>query len=262
MFPRNDDPRYFSLAGFAAIVARAAVLGYRIGPFRDFVPPKDRPALILRHDLDGPLRGAQAIAEIEAEAGVRATFFVQTAGDVYNLLSAKNRALLRRLTDLGHEIGLHYESARYAADAAAVVSDLRLLEDLSHQPIRSAAQHIPIDSAPFPIGRYVENDAYATRFTSDPLTYISDSLMAWRQATPHDLLDKRASFQLLVHPETWVGAYRDIGEALQGMRDDEIARIAARYDDLAVYYAQLFERRADADARFRAARSREPDGGA
>jgi hypothetical protein len=241
------------------MLARGLALGYRIGPFRDFVLPPDRPALILRHDLDGPLRGAQAIAEIEAEAGVTATFFVQTAGDAYNLLSPGSRALLRRLTELGHEIGLHYESSRYVDDDSQVARDLQLLEDLARQPVRSAAQHIPIDSAPFPIGRHVENDAYAARFTRAPMTYISDSLMAWRDATPHDLFDARASFQLLVHPETWVAAYRDMGEALQGMMDEEVAAIVARYGDLSTYYARLYAGRVDADRRFRAERDRSTD---
>ena len=66
-FPVNDDPRYFSLTGFAAIVSRAARLGYRIACFRAFAPPAEAPVLLLRHDLDGPLAGARAFAELEAE---------------------------------------------------------------------------------------------------------------------------------------------------------------------------------------------------
>jgi len=259
-FPLNQDGRYFSLEGFRAILTRALALGYRIVPFREFELPGTQPVLLLRHDLDGPLRGAHAMAELEAEVGVRATFFVQTAGDFYNLLSETNRAMLRRFVDLGHEIGLHYEAKRYLGDGGnrTLLSDLRLLEELSGQPVRSASQHIPVDGDAVSVDRYVEHEAYAPRFTQGPMTYISDSLMAWRQATPHDLLDRRASFQLLTHPETWVGAYRDMTEALSGMMNEEIEAIRARYRDVASYYADLIDKRAERDRAFRESRMRPP----
>lgn len=254
-FPENRDPRYFSLDGYRAILARARALDYRIVAFREFSPPAEQAVLLLRHDLDGPLAGARAMAELEAEAGVRATYFVQTAGDFYNLLSRASRAFLRRLVALGHEIGLHYEAQRYRDEAGAVGRDLRLLEDLSGQPVRSASQHIPVDDDPIAMERHVENEAYAARFTRDPMTYISDSLMAWREATPHDLLDRGASFQLLVHPETWIGGYRDMGEALRGMMAEEIEAVATRYREVGAHYAALIEQRAERDRAFRARRA-------
>lgn len=259
MFPRNDDPRYFSLDGFRNILSRANATGYRIVPFRAFEPPGDRPVLLLRHDLDGPLGGAEAFAELEAEAGVSATYFVQTAGDFYNLLSAAGRTLLRRLTELGHEVGLHYEAKRYLADGdAALAGDLRLLEDLSGQPVQSASQHVPIDDDAIAIERYVANDAYAPRFTQPPMHYISDSLMAWREATPHDLIDREVPFQLLTHPETWIGGYRDMEEALRGMMHEEIEAVRRRYRDVRSHYERLIAARAERDRQFRERRMRPP----
>mgnify|MGYP003693838527 CR=1 FL=1 len=259
-FPVNADNRYFSPAGFKAMLTRALALGYRIVPFRDFEPPDTSPVLLLRHDLDGPLCGARLIAEVEAEVGVRATYFVQTASDFYNLLAPKSRALLRHLVALGHEVGLHYEASRYvgAHGDVSLLSDLRLLEDLTGQPVRSASQHIPIDGDAVALDRYLPHDAYAPRFTEPPMTYISDSLMAWRQATPHDLIDRGASFQLLTHPETWAGNYRDMAEALAGMMNEEIEAIRARYRDVAAYYAALIETRAERDKLFVDARRKTP----
>jgi hypothetical protein len=259
-FPINDDPRYFSLTGFAGIVSRAASVGYRITSFRDFAAPGEAPVLLLRHDLDGPLSGARAIAELEANLGVQATYFVQTAGEFYNLLGSEGRSLLRRLVELGHEVGLHYEARRYVGDGgrAALASDLRLLEDLTGRAVASASQHIPVDGDAVALDGHIENDAYAPRFTEPPMTYISDSLMAWRARTPHDLIDRRASFQLLTHPETWVGGYRHMGDALDGMLNEEIAAVRARYRSVASYYAKLIEERAERDRRFREARSGPP----
>lgn len=259
-FAVNHDPRYFSIAGYGAILSRALALGYRVVPFREFSPPDARPVLLLRHDLDGPLRGAEAMAECEAGNGVRATYFVQTAGCFYNLLAPHGRALLRRLAALGHEVGLHYEAGRYAGAGgeSRLQGDLRLLEELAGAPVRSASQHLPIEGDAVALDRYVQHEAYAARFTQAPMTYISDSLMAWRQATPHDLLDRGASFQLLTHPETWIGAYRDMQEALDGMMQEELAEVRTRYERTAAHYAELYAQRTERDRQYTLRRQQPP----
>ena len=254
------DDRYFTPSGYRALLSRGQALGYRIVPFRDFEPPGASPVLLLRHDLDGPLGGARLIADLEAEASVRATYFVQTAGDFYNLLSPTGRAFLRHLVALGHEVGLHYEASRYVGPRgdATLRCDLRLLEDLTGEPVQSASQHLPTDDDRIAIDRYVRNEAYAPRFTDPPMTYISDSLMAWRQASPHDLMDRHASFQLLTHPETWAGDYRNMSDALAGMMQAEIDAVRARYRDIESYYAELIATRAERDRTFVASRRKLP----
>lgn len=261
-FAVNHDPRYFSIAGYGGILSRALALDYRIVPFRDFTPPDARPVLLLRHDLDGPLKGAEAIAECEAGMGVRATYFVQTAGCFYNLLAPDGRSLLRRLVELGHEVGLHYEAGRYVGEGgeSQLQCDLRLLADLTGAPVRSASQHLPIEGDALALDRYVEHEAYAPRFTQAPMTYISDSLMAWRQATPHDLLERRVSFQLLTHPETWIGGYRDMQAALDGMMQEEIDAVRTRYEQTTAHYAALFAQRAERDRQYVLSRQRQPRG--
>jgi hypothetical protein len=259
MFPTNSDNRYFSLDGYRALVTRARTEGYRITTFANFAPPSNAPVLLLRHDLDGPLRGAREMAELEATLGISATYFVQTAGDFYNLLSKSSRAFVRQLVALGHEVGLHYEASRYLeVGERALRADLRLLEDLAGRRILSASQHLPVDADAVDVARHVANEAYAPRFTAPPLTYISDSLMAWREATPHDLIDRRASFQLLTHPETWCGPYASMGDALDGMMDEEQRELRARYDDIRAYYLELLATRAERDRRFRERQAQPP----
>ena len=102
----------------------------------------------------------------------------------------------------------------------------------------------------------VRNEAYEARFTEAPMTYISDSLMTWRQATPHDLLDERLSFQFLTHPETWLGHYPNMAAALAGVRDEELSLVEQRYDELTRYYAELLANRAEKDRQFRLKRAK------
>jgi hypothetical protein len=255
--PHHDDRGYFTLEGYKKILLRAISLDYRIVSFRDFSMLANRPVLLLRHDLDRPLKGAELFGQLEADLGITSTFFIQTTCDFYNLLSKESRRIIQRLAAHGHEIGLHYEAARYlGVDAKQhLVGDLRLLEDLSGHPIVSASQHIPIDSERIALSDYIENDAYEARFTEHPMNYISDSLMVWRQAKPHDLLDSKASFQFLSHPSTWVSCYKSMDDALTHMMEDEISTIRARYAETTDYYRRLLRERPERDEHFRKRRS-------
>ena len=158
---------------------------------------------------------------------------------------------------MGHEIGLHYEAERYLGTEGPqnLISDLRLLEDLSGQVVVSASQHIPIDGAQISLLDYVRNEAYEPRFIEGDMTYISDSLMVWRQATPHDLLDSRTSFQFLTHPDVWIANYPNMGTALREMMEAECEVTRRRYAEVTEYYGKLLRERAERDDRFRERRN-------
>ena len=249
-----DHPPYFSPAGYRAVLERAQAAGYRTTTFRDFEPPGDEPVLLLRHDLDHSIRSAAIIAELEADLGISSTYFVQVACDFYNLLSSESRQLIRGIAERGHEIGLHYDAGRYlgAESEARLRLDVALLEDIAGAPVVSASQHIPIDSGRVDVRAVVEQEAYEPRFTKAPMTYISDSLMAWRQATPHDLLDERRSFQLLTHPMTWSRAFGSMHDALQHALDEEVRELRRRNAEVEARYRWLLDNRARLDARFKA----------
>jgi hypothetical protein len=168
-------------------------------------------------------------------------------------LSKDNRRIIQGLAAQGHEIGLHYETDRYSGEHGRqhLLSDLRLLQDLSGHPIISASQHIPTDGDRLALVDYIEHEAYEPRFTEHPMTYISDSLMVWRQATPHDLLNSRASFQFLSHPDTWTSDYRSMDDALSDIMEQEIEAVRARYAELTRYYGRLLEERPKRDEHFK-----------
>ena len=263
--PRPADPQDFSQAGYRRILARARALGYAVQSFDRFTPPAQQPVLLLRHDLDHSLRAAVPLAELELEHAVRSTYFVQVTCDFYNILGREGRSIVARLISLGHDVGLHYDARRYAeahhsggaaAAARRLRLDIALLEDLAGCPVASASQHLPCDTADFDVRQAVTNEAYDDRFTTGPMAYISDSLLAWRQATPHDLLDQRASFQFLTHPMKWAAPVACLHDVLERAFDEECAALRGQYDEVETYYAGLLERRAELDAKFRARRAR------
>lgn len=249
-------PPYFCPQGYRAILSRAVSLGYWLGPFREFDDRPPKPALLLRHDLDHSLRSAVELARWESDLNVRATYFVQVACDFYNLLSSESRGLLRELTELGHEVGLHYDSRRYVEHGLEqLAQDARLLAELSGQPVESASQHIPIDSAVVDVRAIIPREAYEPRFTREPLQYISDSLMAWRQATPHELLDAGDSFQFLTHPMKWVRAFTSMDQALDYACEQETTRLRQAYESTRAHYERLLRERTRLDQEFEQRRS-------
>lgn len=69
--------------------------------------------MILRHDIDTDLAQAVRFAELEAERGVRSTYFVLLRTDFYNPASRESLQQLHRIQSLGHEIGLHFDEKAY-----------------------------------------------------------------------------------------------------------------------------------------------------
>src|SRR5712692_10516496 len=76
--------------------------------------PLDNPAarcFILRHDIDYSPEAALRMAQLEADMGIRATYFLLLNTSYYNLLSEEYCEFPRRLIELGHDVGFHYDVA-------------------------------------------------------------------------------------------------------------------------------------------------------
>lgn len=79
---------------------------------------------ILRHDIDQSPLKALELAKIEAALGVRSTYFALLTCDFYNVFSARNKAIFKEMSCLGHNIGLHFDEVTYFVDNDAVSTDL------------------------------------------------------------------------------------------------------------------------------------------
>ena len=149
------------------------------------------------------------MAELEAEAGAHATYFLMTGSVFYNLSSVEGELALERLRELGHRVGLH-----------AVYPRL----DLDERFDRVVAWHNPDpDYMRAPVDGAV-NVMEEPWF--DPETYRSDSNQHWRSGCPHEALREGAFpwLQLLIHPEIWVYRGATMGETMNVMLDAERER--------------------------------------
>jgi hypothetical protein len=196
----------FSLEHYRELLDAAREGGYRWSGFGHEPEPGD---LLLRHDVDLSLEAALRMAEVEAELGAHATYFLMTQSVFYNLGSSEGRRALNRLRELDHAVGLH-----------AVWPNVEL--DDRFDPV--IAWHNPDpDYMTEPVNGGVN---VMQRPFFDPDHYRSDSNQRWRHGCPHE--DLRAGrfewLQLLVHPEIWVYEGKTMSETMDSMLDAERAR--------------------------------------
>jgi hypothetical protein len=200
----------FDLDHYRELLEAAKRGGYR---FR-FFDGRPEPGLVtLRHDVDLTLDAALEMAELEAEAGARATYFLMTESVFYNLASPEGRAALERLRSLGHRVGLH------AVWPHAEIDDRFDAVVAWHNPDPEYV-FTPLDGA--------VNVMAPPWFA--PETYRSDSNQHWRHGCPHeDLAAGRFEWlQLLTHPEIWVYPGTTMQETMLSMLDRERERRLAQ----------------------------------
>jgi hypothetical protein len=196
----------FSLGHYRALLDAARAGGYRFAWFEGEPGAGD---LLVRHDVDLSLDAALQMAELEAEAGAAATYFLMTRSVFYNLSSSEGEAAIERLRALGHRLGLH-------AVHPHVDLDERFDPVLAWHNPEPDYLSAPVDGA--------VNVMQPPYFSAD--RYRSDSNQHWRHGCPHEELAARRFewLQLLVHPEIWAYPGETMRETMQAMLDAERER--------------------------------------
>lgn len=160
---------------------------------------------ILRHDVDVDVEPAVELAKVEAEYGIRSTFFFLTGCDTYNVASAANRRHIRWLAEQGFEVGLHFDPLLHPdlpddGLQPALDKEADWLADISGVPVRSISLHNPSAHGRYPrFSGYI--NAYDPEFF-DPDSYLSDSCMDFRGKDPLDFVRtaEQRMIQILLHP--------------------------------------------------------------
>lgn len=196
----------FELEHYRELLESAQAGGYRFATFDGAPAAGD---VILRHDVDLGLDAALRMAELEADAGAVATYFLMTRSVFYNLASAEGEHAVARLRDLGHRVGHHAVHPHIDLDARfdEVVAWHNPDPEFMREPIVGA---VNVMAEPW--------------FSPDH--YRSDSNRHWRSGCPHKALrhGELEWLQLLTHPEIWVYPGESMRETMESMLDAERAR--------------------------------------
>jgi len=188
-----------------------------------------KPCVFIRHDIDVSPRIALRMAMIEQKHGIRSTYMVMNRPFSYSLNNPDHIDFLLRISDLGHDLGLHYvpteidrEYDKEGIMKMKIAGARELLESKIGKPINSVSFHIPskeLINGSLIIGDMV--NAYSKELMKN---YISDSRGVWREGNPIDRLsvDDSEVTQVLVHP-IWYGDNHLIAEErIQEFFDEEV----------------------------------------
>ena len=118
----TSDWNEFTEAAFRRLVVHLRQHGYRFIRYGEIEADRH---VLWRHDVDLSMHRAARLAEIEAEEGAVATYFVNPRCVFYNLAEADVLACARRIMALGHQIGLHFDVAPYGEKAWTLKLSLR-----------------------------------------------------------------------------------------------------------------------------------------
>ncbi len=167
--------------------------------------------LILRHDIDFcPIR-ALNIAKLENKMSMSSTFFFLINTDFYNLYSKKNIEILKRIIELGHEVGLHFDASLYNEEKMmhkACKKELTTLENIISKKINIISFHRPAKKFLNLNKKIAGRDhTYMKKFIKD-INYCSDSQGIWRFKSPQEIIEENKNknaftLHLLTHPIWW-----------------------------------------------------------
>lgn len=219
---------------------RVARVRYAFRPFAEAVEVAS--GILWRHDIDISVHRALALARIERDEDVRATYFVHLHSSFYNAFESDIVGRLRQIVALGHELGLHFDpqfSGSTPTDrdalARAVSRERDHLQETVGAPVVAVSFHDP-DVAGF---TDIHDDriaglvnAYGNRLRRD-FTYCSDSNGYWRFKPIRDVLTEPGHdrVHVLTHPEWWVPEPMTPRARIARAIDGRAASVARRYDE-------------------------------
>lgn len=186
---------------------------YDICKFNDITTESDNFCLI-RHDVEFSVDRALQLAEVENALGVTSTYLFQLRNNVYNSLSVQNIYKIRKIKDLGHDIGLHVHCGminEYSDIKDMIRTDIDILSKITgidvqvfsfHRPTTNLLMsNIQIDGL---INAY--GNLYFHAYDSDVpkklnVKYIADSNHSWKYGYPMHV--SHSKLQINFHPFSW-----------------------------------------------------------
>jgi hypothetical protein len=174
--------------------------------------------VILRHDIDVSPKHALNMAKIEAELGLKSTYFFMTRSPFYNLFSRHNDKVIREIMELGHQVALHFDGG-YEIQSKTIQSqidqEICCLERNFGLSIKVVSFHQPNQDVIQGRVQIQQINTYDSDFFKDIL-YLSDSNMTLSKEKMSKMLSgENKKIQLLIHPMWWMVEGKSTEEKFQ-----------------------------------------------
>lgn len=162
--------------------------------------------MALRHDIDFDTNFALQTAVIEAEMGIKATYFFLLRSNFYNIFSPQDYENVCKIRELGHCISIHFDPLIYEDFHRGLAQEVEVFQKYFDAEVGVISIHRPNDffqKYDTPI-MGIEH-TYQNKYFRD-IKYFSDSTGVWRFGHPHDSGEfrSRKPLHVLIHPIWWM----------------------------------------------------------
>ena len=205
--------------------------------------PLDDGDLVVRHDVDLSPARALDIGRIEADLGIRSTFFFLLTNPLYNPFHRPNRRVIHDLVEMGHDVGVHFSTHQYwgedpgdGAIETRVAAERDVFGTALTDPSPAVSFHRPPE---WVLSRSFDPfiSTYERRFFSD-VQYVGDSSQRWRESPPE--VDG-GPLQLLTHPGLWGTEDATFAQRVDEATEYQFERVAAFVQDEFVHDRNTIE---------------------
>ena len=200
----------FTFENYQRLISLAKEKGFEFILHKD-VYVAERKDVIWRHDVEFEPDYALRMAQIEANEGVKTSYFFQLHSSYYNLFNGHYSRVFREIQELGHLVGLHFD-CRYWG-----INDEKQLDDFITLDKQYLERNfgVEIDTFSFhnttPFTHSCLNYRYGglinvySSFFKEHYNYCSDSLGYWRFDRLEDVLNDNnvQHLQVLTHDGNW-----------------------------------------------------------
>jgi hypothetical protein len=199
----------FTYKGYRSLLETALGSGYTFVNFAEAQKAQQHRFCILRHDIDADLNAAYEMARIESELNIKSTYFLMLRSPVYNLFSRANHTLTKKIMNLGHHIGIHYDEGFYADETdlnELLSSETAVFRNMFGIDIDVVSFHQP---GPRIISNEIKVKGLINTYDKENMkgiTYISDSNKIWKEDDAWEIFSnsKHSKLHLLIHPMWWM----------------------------------------------------------
>jgi len=147
--------------------------------------------VLLRHDIDLSLEKSLALAKIENQMGIASTYFIFLRNPFYNIFSKDGDTIINQLISLNHNIGLHFDCAKYEFKRISQLSyqitrEIEFIQDFFGIKLDAVSFHRPVS-----LSFYSKLEITSCPHSYEPIfvnkfKYFSDSRGLWRYGYPLD----------------------------------------------------------------------------
>lgn len=98
----------FTISTYRKLLSTLRDQGFSFCTFEGFISNSPHPVIVLRHDVDLLPENSLQFAKIQAEKGIKGTYYFRMTLESYD------EKIIKQISSMGHEIGYHYEDLSFA----------------------------------------------------------------------------------------------------------------------------------------------------